>query len=175
MNTKKIETYVRKLGVHVLMAVAGLVLLVNPDGATAFLTKLMGWVLVGYGAGKLMIPVTNHRPVSSGDWIWNGMAIVAGVILLARPLILADLIGRVLGVMILVEGLRSFRDGVDGKDILAVIGGVILVMLPRTLTNTVLALVGAALLVMGILNIIRRIKHIQRLEQGETPKIIDAL
>ena len=175
MNGKKIETYIRTVGIHVLTAAAGLVLALNPDGATAMVTRLLGWVLVAYGAAKLIVPVTNHRTLSSGEWIWNGLCILAGLVLLSRPLILADLIGRVLGVMILAEGLRHLRDGVDLKDVLTILGGVILLFLPRTLTNTVLVIFGVVLMVIGTTNIILRVKQMKYLEEGDDPNIIDAL
>ena len=124
---------------------------------------------------KLILPVTNHRPVSGSEWVWNGLCILAGLVLLARPLILADLIGRVLGVMILVEGLRHLRDGVDLKDVLTILGGVILLFLPRTLTNTVLVILGVVLMVIGTTNIILRVKQMKYLEEGDDPNIIDAL
>ena len=174
MKIKKIETCVRTFGIHVLTAVAGLALLLYPDGATALMTSLLGWILVAYGAAKLIVPVTNRRRVSSVDWVWNGLCILAGVVLLSRPLILADLLGRVLGVMILAEGLRRLRDGMDLRDLLSIGAGVILLFLPRTLTNTVLALVGVALMIVGIINIVSRVRQWQCLEDGD-PNIIDAL
>ena len=175
MNTKKIENLLRTFGVHVLTVLAGLMLLLNPAGATALVTRMLGWLLVGAGSVKLILPVTNHRPVSGSEWVWNGICILAGLVLLSRPLILADLIGRVLGVMILVEGVRNLRDGVDGKDILSILAGVILLMMPRTLTNTVLVILGVVLMIIGIVNIIGRIKTIKRLEAYDDPNIIDAL
>lgn len=175
MNTKKIENLLRTFGIHVLTVLGGLMLLLNPAGATALVTRMLGWLLVGAGAVKLILPVTNHRPVSGSEWVWNGLYILAGLVLLSRPLILADLMGRVLGVMILAEGCRHLRDGVDGKDILTILAGVILLMMPRTLTNTVLVILGVVLMVIGIVNIIGRARTIKRLEGRDDPNIIDAL
>ena len=175
MKMQKLEEIIRGFGVHVLTVLAGLLLMGNPDGATAMMTKLLGWILVASGALRLVIPVTRQRPVSNGEWIWNGLCILAGVLLLARPLLLADMIGSVLGVMILVGGVQNLRDGVDGKDILSILAGVILLMMPRTLTNTVLVLVGVVLMIIGIVNIISRARNIKRLEAHDDPNIIDAL
>ena len=175
MNTKKIESLLRTFGIHMLTVLGGLLLILNPAEATAMVTRMLGWLLVGVGSVKLILPVTNHRPVSGSEWVWNGLCILAGLVLLARPLILADLMGRVLGVMILVGGVQNLRDGVDGKDILSILAGVILLMMPRTLTNTVLVLVGVVLMIIGIVNIIGRVKTIKRLEERDDPNIIDAL
>ena len=175
MGTQKLETYIRTFGVHVLTVLAGLLLVLNPAGATALVTRVLGWVLVGAGSARLILPVANHRPVAGSEWVWNGLCILAGLVLLSRPLILADLMGRVLGVMILAGALQNLRDGVDGKDILSILAGVILLMMPRTLTNTVLVILGVVLMIIGIVNIISRAKAIKRLEGRENPKIIDAL
>ena len=175
MNKKKIEVGIRTLGVHLLTAAAGLLLLLNPDGATALATRLLGWLLVGFGAAKLILPATSNRRISGSEWVWNGLCILAGVLLLSRPLILADMVGRVLGVMLLMEGVQNLRDGLDGKDLLTIVAGVVLIVLPRTLTQTVLALVGIVLMIIGIANIILRLKQLKALEEGDDPNIIDAL
>ena len=175
MKMQKLEEIVRSLGVHVLTVLAGLLLMGNPDGATAMMTKLLGWILVASGALKLVIPVTRQRTVSNSEWVWNGLCILAGVLLLARPLLLADMIGSILGVMILVEGIRGLRRGADGKSILTVLAGAILLFLPRTLTRTVLVAAGAALVIIGVINILRQISNARRLDRGDDPNIIDAL
>ena len=175
MNIKKIEGLLRGMAGDLLMAAAGLVLMLNPAGAMAWLIQLLGWILVGFGAAKLLVPVLNYRPVSTGSWVWNGLMIAAGVILLARPLLLVDLMGQVLGVMILVAGLRGLRNGREKRDILTVIGGVILLVMPRALTNPVLIAIGAVLLVVGGVRIAGDILQRKYLEEGEDPNIIDAL
>ena len=68
MNIKKIEGLLRGMAGDLLMAAAGLVLMLNPAGAMAWLIQLLGWILVGFGAAKLLVPVLNHRPVSTGSW-----------------------------------------------------------------------------------------------------------
>ena len=175
MNIKKIEGYLRDLGSDLLMAAAGLVLMLNPAGAMAWIIKLLGWILVGFGAAKLIVPVMNHRTVSTGSWVWNGLSIAAGVILLTWPLLLVDLMGQVLGVMLLVAGLRNVRKGMENRDIIMVIGGVVLLVMPRALTNTVMMAIGAVLLALGGIRIAGYIRQRKYLEQGKDPNIIDAL
>ena len=175
MNTKKIESLLRTFGIHMLTVLGGLLLLLNPAGATALVTRVLGWLLVGAGSARLLLPVIGGRQVSGSEWVWNGICILAGLVLLSRPLILADLMGRVLGVMILVGGVQNLRDGVDGKDLLSILAGVILLMMPRTLTNTVLVILGVVLMIIGIANIIARARTIKRLEGHDDPNIIDAL
>ena len=46
MDTGKIEKFMNSFGLHILSVVAGLVLLLNPDGAAALVTRLIGRILV---------------------------------------------------------------------------------------------------------------------------------
>ena len=175
MNIKKIEGYLRGLAGDLLMGAAGLVLVLNPAGAMAWLMQLLGWILVIWGAFKLIHPVLNHWPVSTSSWVWNGLCIAAGVLLLTRPLFLVDLMGKVLGVMLLVSGVRNLKDGLDARDLVSIVGGVVLLVMPRTLTNTVLILVGVVLLIISGLRIAGWVLQRKCLEEGKDPNIIDAL
>ena len=175
MNIKQIEGYLRGMGSDLLMAAAGLVLMLNPAGAMAWIIKLLGWILVGFGAATLLVPVLNHRQVSTESWVWNGLCIAAGVLLLTRPLFLVDLMGKVLGVMLLVSGVRNLKDGLDARDLVSIVGGVVLLVMPRTLTNTVLILVGVVLLIISGLRIAGWVLQRKCLEEGKDPNIIDAL
>ena len=56
MDTRKIEKFINTFGLYILSVIAGLVLLLNPDGATALVTKLIGWILVILGAVMLIRP-----------------------------------------------------------------------------------------------------------------------
>lgn len=175
MNKKTLTYFLQTCGIDALMVLAGLILTVNPDGATALVTKLLGWVLVLGGAGRLVIPTLQKRPILPGVWIGWGLAIALGVVLLSRPMILATLAGRMLGIMLVVEGLHSLRGG--GNRVLAavtLVAGAVLFLLPRTLTNTVLILCGLALMVIGVVNILSKLCVLRRLEQARDPNIIDA-
>lgn len=175
MDTKKIEKFLKTFGLPILMVISGLILLVNPDGATALVTKLVGWVLVICGAAKLVVPAVDKRPILPGDWMINGIMILIGVILLAKPLILANLIGRLLGVVLLAEGIRNLRiSGFGLVTALTIVAGAVLIIMPRTLTNTVLAICGIVLMVIGVVNILGKLNDMKRLEEGSDPNIIDA-
>ena len=175
MDKKKIEHLLRTCGIDALMVLAGVILLVNPDGATALVTKLLGWLLVIGGAVKLVVPAVKKQPILPGTWVLGGIGILLGVILLSRPLILANLIGRILGVILLIEGLHSLKDG--GSRVLAavtLVAGAVLVIMPRTLTNTVLAICGIVLMIIGAVNILSKLGGIKRLNDAKDPNIIDA-
>ena len=174
MDTKKIEKYLNTFGMPVLTVLAGLILLVNPDGATALVTKLVGWVMVILGAGMLVRPALKNIHIAPGTWIWGGGLIVVGVLLLAKPMILADSLGRLFGILLLIEGISRFRvSGSRLVPVLTIAAGAALVLIPRTLTHTLLAVCGIVLVVIGVVNILGRLKETKRLEQGD-PNIIDA-
>lgn len=172
---RKTENLLNAIGIHILTVLAGLILLVNPDGATALVTKILGWVLVIAGSLRLVIPTVMKQPIPLGGWIINGFLIIAGVVLLAKPLILANFIGLFFGVCILLEGLRSLFSG--GSRTLAVITiavGAVLILIPRTLVQTVLGLCGIVMIIIGVMNILGRLRAVKRLEEARDPNIIDA-
>ena len=175
MNTKKIENYVNAFGLPVLTVVAGLVLLLNPDGAAALVTKLVGWILVIAGAARLIGPALKHQQIPTSTWFGSGGAILAGVVLLARPMILADSIGRLFGILLLIEGFRNLREsGVRLLTVLTIAAGVVLFIMPRTLTQTLLSICGIVLIVIGVINFLGRLNQTKRLQENRDPNIIDA-
>ena len=175
MDTKKIERYLNTFGMPVLTVLAGLILLVNPDGATALVTKLVGWVMVILGAGMLVRPALKNIHIAPGTWIWGGGLIVVGVLLLAKPMILADSLGRLFGTLLLIEGIHHLRIGISKTvPVLTIVAGAVLVLIPRTLTQTLLAVCGIVLIVAGAVNLLGRLNEMKRLDQGSDPNIIDA-
>ena len=171
---KKIGYYVNLLGVPVLTAVTGLILLVNPAGATVLLTRAMGWVLVIGGALRLIRLAATEGLRWGMDAFLTGAALGLGVILLAKPMLLGAFIGRFIGLLLVIEGIRNLRDGVDLRDILSIAAGVVLWFMPQTLTNAVMSVVGLVLLVLGVVNILGRLRRDKYLKQGSAPQIIDA-
>ena len=175
MDTRKIEKFMNNFGLHILMVIAGLVLLINPDGATALVTKLIGWILVVLGAVMLIRPTLRKERITTGNWIMYGLGIAVGVLLLAKPMLLADGVGRFFGILLVMEGSRNFRlSGARLTTVLTIAAGVVLVIMPRTLTHTVLAVSGIVMIVIGVVNILGKVNRMKRLEEPGDPNIIDA-
>ena len=176
MNTKKIEKFIQNFGLQALTIAAGLILLLNPDGATALVTKIIGWGLVIGAAIRLIRLATTDRLRWGMDAFLTGAALCLGVILLARPLILADLIGRFFGILLLMEGLRNLRaGGLRLGAVLTTLAGLLLMFIPRTLTNTLLGVCGIVLVFIGIVNLVEQLRDVKRLRSGSAPAgIIDA-
>lgn len=156
----------------------GALLLVNPDSASIFIARILGWGLtvigIGFGIGALLD--RKHR-------IRKAVAAVlfacAGGVLSVQPLLLAAWIGRLIGLLIAIRGLRDLMlyRSYGYSRILALITaavGALLVVLPLTTSRLVFSLCGLVVLVIGIGMLVDRLKHRKRLDRGEDD-IIDAL
>ena len=174
MDTRKIEKYAKNFWLDALMVLGGLILLLNPDGAAALVTKLIGWVMVAGGAVMLIRPALKNIHISGGTWVWGGAMIALGVLLLAKPMIMADSLGRFFGTLLLIEGLGNLRSGLRLVPVLTVAAGVLLVIIPRTLTQTLLGICGIVLIIIGVVNILGKVNQMKYLEKGSDPNIIDA-
>ncbi len=156
----------------------GLILLFNPDSASALISRLLGWgiCLAGLGFG---IAALFDRDDLVKKLIPAALCFLIGNWLLGHPLALASGIGRLLGALLLLRGLRDVaqaRKWGHGK-ILAYITtalGVILILAPLTTSRLVFSLCGLVVLVVGIAMLLDRLKDRRQLEQGD-PNIIDAL
>ena len=157
----------------------GLVLLVNPDSASMLVSRVLGLVLglvaVGFGiaalsstqgrAGKVMAAIVCAL---IGGWLGN------------NPLVLAAWFGRIIGIMLLIDGvqdlLASRRQGTAAVfPMVAALIGLILVVLPLTASRLVFSLCGLVLLVIGGVMLLERIRGNKRLDGPQDPNIIDAL
>ena len=177
MKKGKLLTTLSLLGIPVLTAALGLILLLSPDTATVLVTKVIGWILVICGAGKAITMATGHTGTVSG-WIWSAVGVVLGVGILSSPLILAESLGRLIGILLVIRALSDQSNSVTrgGKaiSIMTLIVGAVLFLMPMTLTRTILRICGLVIAVIGILNILETLRRSKRLESGKKPKIIDA-
>ena len=175
MDTRKIEKFLRDFGLHIALVVAGLILLANPDGATALVTKIIGWALVIGCAARLISLATGNQLHWVRDAFFTGAALCVGVILLARPMIMADSLGRFFGILLLIEGFRNLRySGVRLLTALTITAGIVLILVPRTLTQTLLTVCGLVMIITGVINILVRRSINRRLKADYDPNIIDA-
>ena len=177
MKKEKVMDFVNLLGVPVLMVVLGVILLLKPDAATVLVTKVIGWILVVFGAGKAISMATRHTG-TVGGWVWAAVGVFLGVGILSRPLVLAESLGRLIGILLVIHALSNRRSSVTkgGKtvSIVTLIVGVVLFLTPMTLTRTILRLCGLVIAIIGIVNIVEKFRETRLLESGEKPKIIDA-
>ena len=172
---EKLKNICKDSGKYLFILLCGLILTFNPEGATAWVTRLLGWALVIICAGRLITLAMGDRLHWGREAFYSGACLCAGVILLARPMIVANLIGRTMGIILLVWGVSAIREGHSKLTaILTILAGLVLVCIPATLTNTLLTLCGIVLTLIAVANILSSVKEHDRLEKGD-PNIIDAL
>ena len=179
MKKQDILSLVRLLLVPVLLILLGLILVVNPDTASALISRLIGYVLVlcaiGTGISAVLGP---QKKVMKG--ICSVVLAVVGGWLMAHPLWLVAWISRFLGLLIMVNSgmdlayaIRQKRNAVFYAGATAV--GAILVLMPMSASRLVFTLCGVAVLVIGGVMLFDRIRGRRWLTEGDDPNIIDAL
>ncbi len=166
-----------------LMAVLGIILLLNPDSASALIAKIAGWVLVIasgiYALSMLQEGIPGPRLISA----LVGAAV--GIWLLCNPLVLASALGRFAGVLLLYRGGRDiweyyqlYQENAARKlpivGIVSAVLGLVLFFLPLSASRLLFSLVGLVLIGVAAAEIYDRIKVRELLDSGD-PNIIDAL
>lgn len=171
---------VNVFGGPVLMAVLGLILLFNPDSASALIAKAAGWVLLIACGISAVSSVSDG--IRGGRLFFAVSGALAGLWLLGNPLVLASALGRFAGILLLYRGGRDLWEyrqyaGTGKKPIVGVIAavlGVVLFFLPMSASRLLFSLVGLVLIAVAVAEIYDRVK-IRRLLEGGDPNIIDAL
>ena len=176
MDIRKIERFLMDTGKYLWVLLCGLVLTFNPEGATALVTKFLGWALVIIFALKLIKLAVGDRLHWGRDAFYSGACMCVGLILLAKPMIVANLIGRTIGIILMIWGLSAMKDGYS-KLVAAITAavGLVLVCIPATLTNTLLTLCGLLMVAIAMVNIIAVFKARKRLNGNDDPNIVDAV
>ena len=178
MKKEDIFSVIRLILAPVLVIVLGLVLIFNPDSASAFISKLLGWILIciGVGVGLSAVFKDNAR-------VFKGIVAVifavAGGWLVKNPLALAAWIGRIIGVLLVIDGVQDIVTlRKVGKTFLmpliVTVVGVILVVMPMATSRLVFSLCGIVVLIIGVGMLLERLKTKKRLQEPKDD-IIDAL
>lgn len=180
MKKRDILPLLYQLASPVALMVLGLVLLISPDSASVLISRLLGWavtvVLVGYAVFTML-----NWPEKRGKRLLLLFAgFTASHLLLHSPLLLARNIGRFLGVLIALRGLRDLflaRDRGHGQMLamLTAVVGIVLVLLPMTASRILFSICGGVLFALGLAMLVDRLKDRRYLDDGGDPNIIDAL
>ena len=175
MDFRKIEKFLLDTGKYVWILLCGLVLTFNPEGATVLVTKFVGWALVVICAIKLIKLAVGDRLHWGRDAFYSGACMCIGVILLAKPMIIANLIGRTIGIILMIWGLSAIKDGHSKLTaVITVLAGLSLICIPASLTNALLTVCGIIMVAIAVMNILSRIKERKRISGNDNPNIIDA-
>ncbi len=161
----------------VVMILLGALLLVSPDSASVLIGKLLSWGLlalgIGFGIGALLSEKKAGKLIAA-------LVLFAGSSALGRnPLMLAAFAGRVVGLLLVLDGIGDLLNarirGVRAVMPIAVTAiGAVLVLMPMTASRLVFSLCGLAVLILGVVMLLDRLRRPQ-LPGGGKPDIIDAL
>lgn len=179
MKKQDVLSLLQLLLVPVLLILLGLILVVNPDTASALISKLLGYVFVICGIGTGVAAVFS-RTGKVGKGIASVVLVIVGGWLMAHPLWLVAWISRFLGMLIMVNSgielayaIRQKRNVVFYGAAVAI--GAVLILLPMTASRLVFTLCGIAVLVIGGVMLFDRLRGRRWLHEGDDPNIIDAL
>ena len=178
MKNNRFLQLLYQLASPVCVIALGALLVISPDSASVLIARILGWglTLVGIGFGIAAIVDRNHA-VRKG--ITAVVFACVGGTLSANPLLLAAWIGRLIGVLIAVRGIRDLLlyGSYGYSRTLALITtavGALLVVLPMTTSRLVFSACGLVVLFIGIGMLMDRLKHQKVLPKGDD-NIIDAL
>lgn len=178
MKKYTVPELINLLGMPALTVVLGAVLLFSPDTASALAGKLLGWACV-LGALAFAFGGSGRRNVIGGICVG-----ILGVWMLSNPLFLAKILGRVLGLFLLLRGLRECKLHLprNGKFTLtaglilpgiAALTGLVLILSPLATSRMLFSVIGIILICLGIAEGYDRLKGRKRLESTGDPDIID--
>lgn len=178
MNKDKIFRLFGLLWAPVGLIVLGLVLLFNPDSASALISKLLGWALIAFGIGFGVSAVVSETGRAGKVTAAIVLAVVGGW-LTRNPLALAAWVGRIIGLLLVIDGVQDMlqlrsRGQRFVLPLVATVVGAVLILLPMTTTRLVFSLCGGVVLIIGIVMLIDRLRGQKRLDGGKSD-IIDAL
>ena len=177
MKKHEISALIARFATPVALLVLGLVLLFCPDTASALISKMVGWGLVIAGIVMAVAMVVD------GSWSFMktaGVLVLVGLgrWLMPHPLAWAAWGGRIIGVLVLLRGIRDFTQSslTQGKilSVVTTVVGVMLIVLPMTASRLMFSLCGLVVLTVGCGMFAERIWERKRLE-GDDHNIIDAL
>lgn len=184
MKKLDIAKCLRLYAAPVLTILLGLILLVNPDSASALVAKVIAWVLVLLGVGLGLGAVLGQPINRISRILWAAVCLLLGLWLLGNPLVIAKVIGRVLGFVLILEGAGDVKQNLDAQGgkwnltpslLLAgatLLIGLILVLLPMSTSRIFFTICGIVLICVGVGELVDRYRHGNRLERGDSD-IID--
>ena len=161
----------------VLVILLGVLLLVNPDSASVLISRLLGGILTILGLFFGIGALTGGRKPAR---LFTALGLLAaGSILSRNPLILTSFAGRIIGLILLLDGigdlLNARRQGIRGlMPLVVTVLGAVLTLMPMTASRLVFALCGLVVAIVGVMMLLERIRR-NRLPRGKDRKIIDAL
>ena len=179
MKKQDVLSLLNLLLVPIVLVLLGIVLVLNPDAASAMIAGVIGYLFIAAAViGGIAAFVSSQGKIGKG--LFSIALAVIGGWLVRNPLVLAAWIGRFVGVLVLINSLPDLIYAhKQGRRILlhllSALAGVVLILLPMTTSRLIFSLCGAVVLVIGAAMFFDRIRGRRWLNPGDDPNIIDAL
>lgn len=175
---KRLQQLVNLYATPVLLLLMGLVLVLNPDSATALISKIIGWVILLAGAAFGVSAAITRRSLLFRV-ISCFVCVGLGAMLVNNPLMLAVSLGRIAGVFLLLRGIQDVRENRSWHQssfsaVVTIVLGAVLIVLPMTTSRLVMIAVGLIVLVWGVEVLRERLGLHKRLTPPDESNIIDA-
>lgn len=181
-----IPTLVNLAGIPLILIVLGLIMIIAPDSATSLISKVLGWVLIAYGAFFGISAFMSLRSKRMPMLFYAIICLFIGTWLVRNPLILAQGIGKFLGILLGLRGVNGIFDALNarkqGGSYIAglVLGGVTLfagiwmMFSPLAPSRILMTVVGIVFVLIGGANLFNARNSVKALLAGEDSNIIDA-
>jgi uncharacterized membrane protein HdeD (DUF308 family) len=153
----------------IVMVVLGIAVLVNPIGAVETLVRIMGWVLVVYGALTLVNAFMKGDPVRSSPTMLflGGACLIVGLVMAIASQALVSFVWTIIGIIVFLTGVLdiieagAFRSAgsplavpATTSGVITAVLGTIVIICPLFSAALGMLLAAVALLVDGITEII---------------------
>lgn len=173
---------VRQEGGSILTILCGVILVLKPDTASALLAAVAGWALIAVGVAALIAGFAGD--FGAGSVVTGAVLLLAGAWLHRNPLMIASVLGFVVGFLVLRQGIRAMKNAQYSKRngglwipgaVLAVVEaliGVRLMLSPLSISRLVLSIVGVVLIAIGACTLAAHYKSMRYIP--EPGGIIDA-
>ena len=177
MKKNSISAFVSRFATPAVLILLGLVLIFCPDTASALISKVAGWGLMMAGI-IVAVAMVVDRNWSVSRVLTILVLAALGRWLMTHPLAWAAWGGRIIGILLLLRGIRDFTQSAfaQGKvlSVVTAVLGLVLILLPMTASRMVFSLCGVVILVVGGGMLAERIWEKKNWEDDD-PNIIDAL
>lgn len=163
----------------------GAVLLMNPDFGSAAVAAILGWILIGGGIVGLVIGFLSWPGLGIGELVGSCILLGSGIYLLKNPLMLASLLGILLGILLASQGIGALGDALRVKryggtflpglilGVAMVALGLYLVFSPMATSRIVWTVAGLVMVACGIGNLLSHRKATKFIHSANET-IIDA-
>ena len=182
MRNLDFKDILRREGGSILTILCGVILVLKPDTASALLSAVAGWALIAAGVAMLITGFTGDFGL--GSVVTGAVLVLSGAWLHRNPLMIASVLGFVVGFLVLRQGLRAMKDAQRSKRngglwipgavlaVLEALVGIRLILSPLSISRLVLSIGGIVLIVIGVCNLVAHYRSARYIP--EPGGIIDA-